>query len=110
MPYTILPNQTKHNRCFVTLYRERGVVFFSSALYKSMGKPNYVVAGKKDSGELAFKAAEEKDEFCLQIMKSGTSRYVRIYCVEFLNEKVIPRRCPTKPDGLWWYLVGIKIK
>ena len=96
MPYTILPNQM--------------IVFFSSALYKAMGKPNYVVAGKKDSGELAFKAAEEKDEFSLQIMKSGASRYVRIYGVEFLNEKVIPRRCPTKPDDLWWYLIGVKIK
>ena len=75
-----------------------------------MGKPNYVVAGKKDSGELAFKAAEEKDEFCLPLMKSGSSRYVRIYGVEFFQEKVIPRRCPANSDGLWWYLIGIKIK
>ena len=97
MSYTILPCLTKRNGYFVTLYKERGTVFFSAALYRAMREPKYVVAG-------------QKDEFTLPVRKSGTSRYVKICGIEFNNANVIPNRCPVRRDGQWWYLIGIKIK
>ena len=85
------------------------MVFFNAALYRAMGEPKYVVAGQKDSGELAFRAAETRDDFYLPVRKNGTSRYVKIYGIEFYNANAM-NRYPTMQDGEWWYLIGIKIK